>query len=736
MSSGNILQEEQSEIMEEISAQHPTEEEQSEIIEEKSAQHPDEKNHSRINDHDSFDIESAKISAAAAMGGGRWAATLLLAFQSIGVVFGDIGTSPMYVFSSIFSDGIKHNDDILGALSLIFYTITLLPLIKYVFIVLRANDYGEGGTVALYSLICRYAKVGLSQEMEDLDVSTYKLESKLKSKLEKSAFLKHVLLLSTMLGTSMLIGDGILTPCISVLSATSGIKGAAHSMTEDTIVWTSVGILVVLFMVQRFGSDKVGYTFAPILLLWFFFISSIGVYNFIKYDPSVIKALNPKYIIDYFMRNKRDAWVSLGGVVLCTTGAEAMFADLGHFSMRTIQMSMSSVVYPSIILAYFGQASFLREHNSMVSNAFYASVPKKIYWPMFVVAIMAAIIASQALISGTFSIIQQSLSIGCFPRVKIVHTSTKFPGQVYIPEINYLLMFGCIFVTLRFQTTTEIGNAYVLIMIMIWKTHILAIISYVLIMGSVELLYLSSVLYKFDRGGYLPLAFAAIMMAIMYVWNDVHRKKYYFELKNNISPEKVMEVVRGTSSPRLSGLAIFYSELLHGIPPIFEHYVTNVPALHSFVVFVSFKSLSTSKVPIEERFLFHRVNPKDLRVFRCVVLYGYMDARTEQVPFEQLLFERLKVFIREDYNFDGEGGDSNDNAVVERDIEDLDEAWRSGVVHLVGEHEVVAAKGSNVAQKVLIDYAYSILKKNVRQSNTVFDIPRKRMLKVGMTYEL
>ncbi|KAL8513460.1 hypothetical protein ACS0TY_012791 [Phlomoides rotata] len=743
--------------------------EQSDVItEDKSPNDENNRRGNNLNRYDSFDIESAKIAGAAAMvpfsssvpffGGGGWAAVMHLAFQSIGVVFGDLGTSPMYVFPSIFSDGIKDNDDILGALSLIFYTITLLPLVKYVLIVLRANDNGEGGTFALYSLICRYAKVGLipSQEIEDHDVSTFKLElpsnstriaSKLKSKLEKSVFAKYALLLSTMLGTSMLIGDGILTPCISVLSATSGIKEAAHSMTEGTIVWTSVGILVVLFMVQRFGTDKVGYTFAPILLLWFFSISSIGIYNFIKYDPLVIKAVNPIYIIDFFRRNKRDAWISLGGVILCTTGAEALFADLGHFSVKSIQISMSGVVYPSIILAYFGQASFLRENNSLVSSAFYASVPKKVYWPMFVVAVMAAIIASQALISGTFSVIQQSLAIGCFPRVKIIHTSTKYPGQVYIPEINYLLMLACVFVTLGFRTTTQIGNAYgiavvfvmvltsgflVLIMTMIWKTHILVIILYVLIIGSIELLYLSSVLYKFDQGGYLPLAFAAIMMAIMFVWNDVYRKKYYFELKNKISPENMMEIVQGTRPPRLSGLAIFYSELVHGIPPIFNHYVVNVPALHAVLVFVSFKSLPMSKVPIEERFFFRRVKPMELQVFRCVVRYGYTDARSEEVPFEQLLFEKLKEYIRED---NLEGGDQNENR-NENDIEILDNAWRSGVVHLVGEHEVVARKGSNVAKKVVIDYAYNFLKKNVRQSNTVFDIPQKRMLKVGMTYEL
>ncbi|KAL6208455.1 hypothetical protein ACLB2K_019404 [Fragaria x ananassa] len=445
-----------------------------------------------------------------------------------------------------------------------------------------------GGTFALYSLLCRYAKVSLtpSQQAEDRDVSNFQLQlpskrlrraSKLKSKLESSKFAKYFLLFATMLGTSMVIGDGVLTPCISVLSAVGGVKHATSAMTD---------------------------------------------------------------------------------------GTEALFADVGHFTVRSIQISMCSVTYPALLLAYTGQASFLREHKSLVSNTFFESIPKPLYWPMFGVAVMASIIASQAMISGTFSIIQQSLSLGFFPRVKIVHTSTKYEGQVYIPEVNYLLMLACVGVTLVFRSTTKIGNAYgiavvfvmtltsaflVLIMIMIWKTHILLIISYVLVIGSVELMYLSSVLYKFDQGGYLPLGFALLLMLIMFVWNDVHRRKYYYELDHKISPEKLRQLAVDKNFCRMPGLAMFYSELVQGIPPIFNHYAENVPALHSVLVFVSIKSLPISKVPMEERFLFRRVEPRELNVFRCVARYGYTDVRNENEPFEGLLVEKLKDFIRDDF---------------------------------------------------------------------------------------
>ncbi|XP_057964336.1 potassium transporter 5-like [Malania oleifera] len=753
----------------------------------------------KLRRHDSLDMESAKLPTPhhhhhhyPSKHGGSWWVIMQLAFQSIGVVYGDIGTSPLYVFASTFPDGVNHSDDIIGVLSIIFYTITLLTLLKYVFIVLYANDSGDGGTFALYSLICRYAKVGLipSVHAQDSAVSNYKLEmpsnklrraTTLKTMLENSPFAKFSLLYATMLGTSMVIGDGVLTPCISVLSAVNGIKYAASSITEGKIVWISVAILVFLFSIQRFGTDKVGYSFAPIIFIWFTMIGGIGIYNYFKFDPVIIKALNPQYIIEYFKRNKKQAWISLGGTILSITGTEAMFADLGHFSVRSIQVSMCVVTYPAIVLAYTGQASYLHQHLDDVSDAFYKSIPGPLYWPMFIMAVLASIIASQAMISGAFSIIQQSLSLGCFPHVNIVHTSTKYEGQVYIPEVNYLLMLACIAVTAGFKTTAKIGNAYgiavmfvmaltswflVLIMIMIWKTNMLFIMAYVLIICSIELVYLSSVLYKFDQGGYLPLAFALFLMAIMYIWNDVYRRKYYYELNHMISPEKLKEMVTNTSSCRIPGLTIFYSEFVHGIPPIFEHYMENLPALHSILVFVSIKSLPVSKVPMEERFLFHRLDPNELNVFRCVVRYGYTDARNEEKPFEILLVERLKEFMRDDVlmllgfgndrenigkNEELDDGLLNDDNVKEeatqaedekqqetldREIFEVEKAQQAAIIHLIGEIEVIAGKGAGMGKRILINYAYNFLKRNLRQTEKVFDIPHKRMLKVGVTYEL
>ncbi|KAF4361034.1 hypothetical protein F8388_016843 [Cannabis sativa] len=782
--------------------------------------------HKTIKRFDSFDIESRTYLGHGSHGGSKvmkWSTILHLAFQSIGIVYGDIGTSPLYVYASTFPNGIKHEDDILGAFSIIFYTITLSTLVKYVFIVLRATDNGDGGTFALYSLICRYAKVGLtpSEQAEDTNISNFKLElptkrmklaTWVKSRLEKSDISKYFLLIVTFLGTSMLIGDGIFTPCISVLSAVGGIKEAAPSMTQDKIVWFSVAILIMLFMVQRFGTDKVGYTFSPLLLLWFALISSIGLYNFIKFDWTVIRAINPAYIVTYFIRNKKDAWLSLCGTVLSITdsdrtsrpdsdqvadaepqpstwtpksdlnpgpeprvqgsssglgssrglgsglgpgldgfiswyGAEALFADVGHFTVRSIRLSTCFITYPAIILAYAGQSAFLRKNPDLVSDIFFKSIPGPMYWPMFVTAILAAIIASQSLISGTFSIVQQSLSMGCFPRVKIVHTSATHKGQVYIPEVNYLLMLACVAVTLGFKTGVQLGNAYglavvfvmiitssflVIIMTMIWKTHILLILLYIVTIGTMEFMYLTSVLYKFDQGGYLPLAFATILVTIMFVWHNVYLRKYKYESNNKVSPQMVKDIMNNIRITRMPGIALFYSELVQGIPPIFKHYVQNMPALHSTLIFVSRKSLPISKVSQEERFLFRRLEPKELNMFRCVARYGYRDSHKESEPFEKMLVEKLKEFIMIK---NSEGIISSDN---EDEIERIDKAFNDhGVVHLMGESQVFAGEGANLGKKILIDYAYDFLVRNLRQSsNHSFDIPHKRMVKVGMTYEL
>ncbi|CAK9133291.1 unnamed protein product [Ilex paraguariensis] len=616
---------------------------------------------------DSLNLEAGRVSSTPNHSSkADWKRTLSLAFQSIGVIYGDIGTSPLYVFSSTFPDGIHNTDDIYGVLSFIIYTIALIPLLKYVFIVLWANDNGDGGTFALYSLICRYAKVSLipNQQPEDRELSNYRLDTpsnqlkraqKIKQKLESSKIAKIVLFLVTILGTSMVIGDGVLTPCIS--------------------------------------------------------------------DP--------------------------------------------------------------------------------------------IYWPTFVVAVAAAIIASQAMISGAFAIISQSLRLGCFPRVKVVHTSAKYEGQVYIPEINYLLMVACVIVTFAFKTTEKIGNAYgiavvavmvittcmiTLIMLVVWKTSIWWISLFFVVFGSIEFIYLSSVLYKFKQGGFLPLAFSLVLVIVMGIWHYVHKQRYMFELNNKVSSDYIRDLAKNQDLIRVPGIGLLYSELVQGIPPIFPHFISNIPSIHSVLVLVSIKSIPISKVALEERFLFRQVEPRDYRMFRCVVRYGYKDKILEPKEFEQQLVEHLKEFIRHEH-FILEGGlneqmaepinnehssplvkdakvrGSSPSTVhieeslqqqdmsrfssssiqsfnaaksthsssrtitgriqeAEEEIQFVQKAMDIGVVYLIGEAEVIAKQNSSVLKKIVVNYAYNFLRKNFRQGEKVIAIPRTRLLRVGMTYEI
>ncbi|VVB01311.1 unnamed protein product [Arabis nemorensis] len=751
---------------------------------------------------DSFSIEAGKtptnIGLPSLM---SWRTTMSLAFQSLGVVYGDIGTSPLYVYASTFTEGIKEKDDVIGVLSIIIYTLTLVALVKYVFIVLQANDNGEGGTFALYSLICRYAKTGLipNQEPEDRELSNYKLELPntqhrrahwIKEKLENFKFAKIILFLVTIMGTAMVIGDGILTPSISVLSAVGGIK----SLGQNTVVGVSVAILILLFAFQRFGTDKVGFSFAPIILTWFLFLVGIGLFNLIKYDITVLKALNPLYIIYYMRRTGKKGWISLGGAFLCITGTEAMFADLGHFSVRAVQISFSFIAYPALMTIYCGQAAYLTKHMSNVSNTFYDSIPDPFYWPTFVVAVAASIIASQAMISGTFSIISQSLRMGCFPRVKVVHTSSKYEGQVYIPEINYLLMLACVAVTLAFRTTEKIGHAYgiavvtvmvittfmvTLIMLVIWKTNIVWIAMFLIVFGSIEMLYLSSVMYKFTNGGYLPLAITIVLMSMMAIWQYVHVLKYQYELKEKISGETAIQMATTPNVNRVPGIGMFYTELVHGITPLFSHYISNLSSVHSVFVLISIKSLPVSRVTPTERFFFRYVEPKDFGMFRCVVRYGYKEDIEEPEEFERQFVHYLKEFIHHEYFISG-GGEvdetdkeeepniettlvplsnsvpssgrigsthsSSSNKIrsgrvvqvksVDDQTEMVEKAREKGIVYLMGETEIMAEKDSSLFKKFIVNHAYNFLKKNCREGDKALAIPRSKLLKVGMTYEL
>ncbi|XP_022891524.1 potassium transporter 6-like isoform X6 [Olea europaea var. sylvestris] len=671
-----------------------------------------------------------------------WRTVLTLAYQSLGVVYGDLSTSPLYVYTSTFADDIEHsetNEEIYGILSFVFWTLTIVPLLKYVFIVLKADDNGEGGTFALYSLLCRHARVNPlpSSQVVDEDLSMYKndiinpapstLSARLKSALEKHRVLQKFLLLLALIGACMVIGDGVLSPAISVFSAVSGIELAMSK-----------------------------------------------------------------------------------GHHQCS---EAMFADLGHFSQLSIKIAFTSIVYPSLILAYMGQAAYLSQNHVVDNNyriGFYVSVPERLRWPVLILAILAAVVGSQAIITGTFSIIKQCSALGCFPRVKIVHISSKTHGQIYIPEINWILMLLCLAVTIGFRDTKSMGNAAGLVVITVmlvttclmslvivlcWHQSVILAICFILFFGTLEVLYLSAALIKFLEGAWVPIALSFFFMSVMCVWHYGTLRQYEFDLQNTVSVDRLLSLGPGLGIVRVGGIGLIHTDLVSGIPSIFSHFVTNIPAFHQVLVFLCVKTVSIAHVKHEERFLVGHIGLREHHIYRCVVRYGYRDARVDDVKFENDLICSIAEYIRTGREgLDNAGEDSvkqreemmvvgtpsthldgiqvcEDNDVantelastselreiqsppvikprkrvrfvipkspeIDRNVQDelraLMEARVAGVAYIMGHSYVRAKQGSSLMKKMVINFGYDFLRRNCRTNTYVLNVPPASTLEVGM----
>ncbi|XP_057948904.1 potassium transporter 6-like isoform X2 [Malania oleifera] len=749
-----------------------------------------------------------------------WKTVLTLAYQSLGVVYGDLSTSPLYVYKSAFAEDIQHtesNEEIYGVLSFVFWTLTLVPLLKYVFIVLRADDNGEGGTFALYSLLCRHARVNSlpNCQVADEELSEYKKDgngfgsdptsfgSRLKSTLETHRVLQRCLLILALIGTCMVIGDGVLTPAISVFSAVSGLE---LSMSKEHHK--------CLFALQHYGTHRVGFLFAPVVFTWLSCISAIGVYNIFHWNPQVYQALSPYYMFKFLKKTQKGGWMSLGGILLCITGSEAMFADLGHFSQLSIKIAFTAVVYPSLILAYMGQAAYLSQHHVIENDyriGFYVSVPEKLRWPVLGIAILAAVVGSQAIITGTFSIIKQCSALNCFPRVKIVHTSSKMHGQIYIPEINWILMLLCLAVTIGFRDTKRMGNAsglavitvmlvttclMSLVIVLCWHQSVFLAICFIFFFGTIEALYFSASLIKFLEGAWVPIALAFFFMIVMYVWHYGTLKKYEYDLQNKVSINWLLNLGPSLGIVRVRGIGLVHTELVSGIPAIFSHFVTNLPAFHQVLVFLCIKSVPVPHVRPGERFLVGRIGPREYRIYRCIVRYGYRDVHQDDLEFEKDLVCSIAEFIRSgqvgnnevfgrnddkmtvigtssshlegiqmcEDNVNGEMAGTSELREVQspppvikpprkrvrfivpespqidtgarEELRELMEAREAGMAYIMGHSYVKAKPASSLLKRIVIDFGYDFLRRNCRALGYELSVPHASTLEVGMMYHV
>jgi KUP system potassium uptake protein len=538
-------------------------------------------------------------------------ATLSLA--ALGVVFGDIGTSPLYTMREVFA-GAHHPvpvtpDNVLGILSLILWSLIMVVTVKYVAFVMRADNRGEGGIMALIALASHRAE-GYPRR------------------------LKFIMVVG-ILGACMFYADGIITPAISVLSAVEGLSVAAPGMTHWVVPITLL-VLFVLFWSQREGTGTIGKLFGPIMLLWFGSLGALGILN-ILHDPSVLRAINPLFAINFFASNPTLAFLSLGAVVLAVTGGEALYADMGHFGRVPIQIAWFGFVLPSLVLNYFGQGALILHNPEAVKNPFYLLAPEWALYPLIGLATMAAVIASQAVISGAFSVSRQALQLGYLPRMLVLHTSDSQEGQIYLPRVNWIMMLAVMALVVGFGSSTNLAAAYGIAVTgdMVITTILSAMVFHslwgwswtrTLILAGlflvVDLAFFSANLLKIPDGGWAPIAISIIIFALMSTWKS-GRAMLFKRMKNEAMELDVfLSAIGGHPPARVEGCAVFMTPNSQGVPHALLHNLKHNKVLHEQVVLATVKIHNEPYLPVEKRL---DITHLDHGFHRVILNYGFKD---------------------------------------------------------------------------------------------------------------
>jgi KUP system potassium uptake protein len=536
-----------------------------------------------------------------------------LALAALGVVFGDIGTSPLYAFKQCFTTGRGFSpsvEHVLGILSLITWALILVVCVKYATIVLRADNDGEGGTLALLAQLRPSSRVGIPAPM---------------------SFVVYMLLFAA----GMVFGDGVITPAISVLSAVEGI-GVATSAAHPFIVPITLAILIGLFLVQSRGAGRIGSVFGPVMVLWFVAMA-VGGAIALSHDPRVLVALNPYYALSFATHNGLAALLVLGAVVLCVTGVEAMFADLAHFGRRAIRVAWYCIVFPALLLNYYGQGALTLVDPHVLENPFYSLYPGWLLMPMVVLATMATVIASQALITGAFSLTQQAVQLGYLPRLTVIHTSHAVEGQIYMPFVNYALAVACLTLVVVFGSADRLGTAYGLAVTVTMLADSLVIgwvlrgrftwsvaqtVALVALFLIVDLAFLIGNLPKFPEGGYVPVGIAVVVFTLFTTWVAGRRRLAVALSKLSTPVEEFVKEVAGRPATTEDGTAIFLTPHPEGIPFIMQHHWLRSRMLREEVVLLTIVNTRRPYVDPANRVRIELIVP---RLTRVTAYYGFME---------------------------------------------------------------------------------------------------------------
>jgi KUP system potassium uptake protein len=538
-----------------------------------------------------------------------------LALLALGVVYGDIGTSPLYALRECLHGRLEAGNPItvLGPVSLMIWSLTIIVTLKYLLFLTKADNQGEGGIFALYSLL-REKKAGLSRQAV------------------------VVLGVIALLGAALLYGDGIITPAISVLAAVEGLEQISPGLPHWVIPVIASGIILGLFMVQRHGTGRIGVSFGPVMVMWFTTLAVMGLVQLVQ-KPEVLSALSPTYGIQYLWHEGRDSLHIMGTVLLAVTGCEALYADIGHFGREAMKRSWFYAAYPALTLNYLGQGALLLRDPSAVEHPFYRMVSGGWLIPLVILATLATIIASQAMITGVFSLTQQAVQLGFVPRLKIVHTSTDMRGQIFMPQINFMLCVACIALVLIFKESSRLASAYglsvssdmvmssvllFLVMRRVWKWQLWKALLPVTLFLLVESGYWLGSMAKLLHGAWIPLVITAALWIVMKTWRDGRAILIKRIVRSLIPTSHLVDDLNNNKIHRVPGIGVFLSSSADGLPLVLLHHLKHNKVLHKTAVLLTVKFEETPFVPEEKRIETMDLHEKDF--FRAILHYGFAES--------------------------------------------------------------------------------------------------------------
>ena len=617
---------------------------------------------------------------------------LILSFTALGVVYGDIGTSPLYAIKECFKPhyGLAVvNANVYGVLSLIIWALLLIVTVKYVGFILRADNRGEGGVFALLALVLQRA----SQQ--------------------KRARRRTILIMLGLFGGAFLYGDGIITPAISVLGAIEGLEVAAPALPQQVIVLLAAAIIGALFYFQDHGTAKVGRLFGWIMLFWFVSITVVGIGGIVRH-PEILLSFSPTYAVAFFADHPLASFVVLGAVVLVVTGGEALYADMGHFGPRPIRVVWLAMVLPALLTNYLGQGALLLADPTAVDNPFYRLVPSWYLYPMLVIATLAAIVASQALISGAFSLTHQAVQLGYTPRVTIIHTSKQETGQIYIPEVNKALAVGTLLLVFGFRSSTALGAVYgvAVTATMAITTILFCVIArerfswtplqvgaFLAFFLTLDLALFAANLLKVPTGGWVPIMVAVVVFTLMTTWKRgrLHLRSILADRSLPIS--ELIESLERSKIVRVPGTAIFMTSESEGTPVVLLHHLKHNKVLHNQVLLLSIIVRGEPEVPASERIVIEDLTSG---IYRVKAFYGFM-----QTPnVEEIRARCVEAGVR---------------------------TRRMETTYYLGREQLIPIGGSGLARwrKKL----FTVMTRNAQSATQYFGIPPNRVVELGAQIE-